>query len=543
MRTASLAKRLGFATVLLAWLFSTLACSQGYVSDFDLTATAIFADDKPLATFTPEPDVTMLAPQSIITPDASLQTAVASAAPVITVVQAAETPLPQETQPPVPPTPAFQAPEGTVLYTTQAGDSLASIAAHFNVSQEEIRSIERFDPTGFLPIGKILVIPNNLTNYGPGEGIVPDSEVVYTSTADDFDIAGYIQSNGGYLSTYKEYVLGGWSDAAGIIQRVATDNATNPRLLIALLQYQSGWVTGIPASQTRIDYPLGYLDTYKKGLYKQLTWAAQTMEAGYYGWRGGSMSSLGFREGSQVRIAPGLNAGSVAVQYLFSKMYSPNDWLNTISGKDSFTQLYVQMFGNPWERAQRIEPLIPPGTAQPELQLPFRENIRWSYTGGPHGAWARDGARAALDFAPPSPSPGCTTSYEWVAAPASGLVVRTGVGIVVIDLDGDGNEHTGWNILLMHVATADKVAQGTYVNAGDKIGHPSCEGGVATGTHLHIARKYNGEWVLAEGPIPFNLEGYIAHNGEAIYKGTLTRGNEVITASTSSSSETRISRP
>ncbi|HMN14876.1 MAG TPA: LysM peptidoglycan-binding domain-containing protein, partial [Bellilinea sp.] len=512
MKIASRGKRLGALIVLLAWVFSTIACSQGYVSDYDLTATAMFADDKPLATFTAVPGVTALAPQALIAPDASMQVAIASALPLITPVSPIETPVPAQTdqpQPPVAPTPAVLAPEGMVLYTTQAGDSLASVAAHFGVSQEEISSLERFDPSGFLPIGKILVIPNTLTNFGPGEGIVPDSEVVYTTTALDFDIAGYIQSTAGYLSTYKEYLAEGWLDAAAIIRKVSIDNATNPRLLIALIEYQSGWVRGIPATQTRIDYPLGYLHTDRKGLYKQLTWAAQTMEAGYYGWRGGSLATLGFREGSKVRIAPSLNAGSVAVQYLFSKMYSPNDWLNTISGQSSFTQLYAELFGNPWLRAQTVEPLIPPGTAQPELQLPFQRNIRWSFTGGPHGAWARDGARAALDFAPPAAAKGCTLSNEWVVSPASGVIARTGVGIVVLDLDGDGNEWTGWNILMLHVAEFERVVVGTQVNAGDKIGHPSCEGGISTGTHVHIARKYNGEWVLADGPIPFTLDGYV----------------------------------
>ncbi|HBA92316.1 MAG TPA: hypothetical protein DCZ08_11435 [Anaerolineaceae bacterium] len=58
---------------------------------------------------------------------------------------------------------------------------------------------------------------------------------------------------------------------------------------------------------------------------------------------------------------------------------------------------------------------------------------------------------------------------------------------------------------------------------GDPIGMPSCEGGRATGSHVHIARKYNGEWILAEGPLAFNLEGWVAKNGEAAYDGTLTK--------------------
>jgi len=72
--------------------------------------------------------------------------------------------------------------------------------------------------------------------------------------------------------------------------------------------------------------------------------------------------------------------------------------------------------------------------------------------------------------------------------------------------------------------------------------HPSCEGGKATGTHIHIARKYNGEWIPADGPVPFNLNGWVAHAGVKPYQGTLTRGDDVVTASVYGSFESRIKR-
>jgi hypothetical protein len=62
------------------------------------------------------------------------------------------------------------------------------------------------------------------------------------------------------------------------------------------------------------------------------------------------------------------------------------------------------------------------------------------------------------------------------------------------------------------------------------IGYPSCTGGEATGTHVHIARKYNGEWVLADGPLGFNLEGWVIHNGSAAYQGTMARSGFIVKA-------------
>ena len=114
--------------------------------------------------------------------------------------------------------------------------------------------------------------------------------------------------------------------------------------------------------------------------------------------------------------------------------------------------------------------------------------------------------------------------------------------MVVIDLDGDGSEQTGWVLLYLHIATKGCIAVGTYVDQDGLIGHPSCEGGSATGTHVHIARKYNGEWIPADGPLPFVLSGWQTHAGEEIYTGTLTKGGLVVTSSVYGSFESRIVR-
>jgi hypothetical protein len=109
--------------------------------------------------------------------------------------------------------------------------------------------------------------------------------------------------------------------------------------------------------------------------------------------------------------------------------------------------------------------------------------------------------------------------------------------------EGDGIEQTGWAVLYFHIAKQGQVAANTYLKVGDRIGQPSCEGGRATGTHVHIARKYNGEWVLADGYLPFNLRGWEAHNGEKPYQGTLTKGGETVVAHWFGSFETRIGLP
>ncbi len=88
----------------------------------------------------------------------------------------------------------------------------------------------------------------------------------------------------------------------------------------------------------------------------------------------------------------------------------------------------------------------------------------------------------------------------------------------------------------------DRIPAGTWVERGDLLGHPSCEGGFSTGTHLHFARKYNGEWIMADGPLPFVLSGWTVHAGEKAYDGTLTRGERTVPANPLSPFVSRIIR-
>jgi hypothetical protein len=47
---------------------------------------------------------------------------------------------------------------------------------------------------------------------------------------------------------------------------------------------------------------------------------------------------------------------------------------------------------------------------------------------------------------------------------------------------------------------------------------------MANGTHVHIARKFNGEWIPADGKLPLNLDGWISSGDGIQYDGFLTRG-------------------
>lgn len=433
-----------------------------------------------------------------------------------------------------------------LIYYSQPGDSLLSVARHFSVDVTEIKSDGELPQNDLINPGTFMLIPDRINvATTPSIQIMPDSEVIFSPSAIDFDVLNYVKAAGGQINEYKEYLESSKTTYGGdIVKKQAIENSINPRLLLALLEYNSGWVTGHSKNLADTDYPLGYIDLKYAGLFRQFMLATGDLSLGYYGWRSGTLTDLTFTDGKSLRLAPDLNAGTVALYYYFSKHNNYSDWLAIVDPDAGFMKLYSSMFGDPWIRAQKVEPLFPPGLSQPVLSLPFHPAETWSLTWGPHSAWEIEGgALAALDFAPGvEHTTPCYESISWVLAAASGQVVRSGNGLVVLDLDNDGYEQTGWDLMYLHIATKDRAPLGTWLEKDDRIGHPSCEGGRANGTHIHFARKFNGEWIIADGPLPFNLSGWVAHAGDSPGEGTMVKGDQVVVALPNGSAITKIVR-
>jgi LasA protease len=456
-------------------------------------------------------------------------------------------PGPVSTVPPVasPTFPPVNSTGPLVRYISQGGDTLDIVAKRFGVVAGEIISDVNLPAPGLLlEPGTLLLVPNHLPpEMSPGAQTIPDSEIPYGLSSADFDIAAYVNQQNGYLAKYTEYLMSyGTTTGSQAVRQISLDNSLSPRIVLAIIEYESHWVLGQPTNIAQGDYPLGYHSFYYQRLFRQLMWASGQLSDGYYKWLSGDLTDLTFTDGSTLRIDPRLNAGTVAIQYFFSRTHDRASWDQAVAGS-GFPALYRRMFGDPWQRARTVEPLISPGLTQPPLTLPFERGRVWSFSGGPHSVWELEGgALAALDFAPAASAPGCVKSEQWIVAPAAGVIVRAGDGLVMLDMDGDGIEQTGWDMLFLHVATLDRIAVGTVVQPGDRIGHPSCEGGGASGTHVHIARKYNGEWILADGPMPFDMDGWVAHYDGTPYKGRLVRGDAVIEACACGTFATRIIR-
>ncbi|MCJ7626482.1 MAG: LysM peptidoglycan-binding domain-containing protein [Anaerolineaceae bacterium] len=416
-----------------------------------------------------------------------------------------------------------------VEYEAQTGDTLPALASHFNTTVEEIRDANPILPTEVttLPPGLPMQIPIYYQSlWGSQYQILPDSLFINGPAQIGFNIVEYIDSQPGWFKDYSHFAGDRVRRGGELIQHVANNFSISPRLLISLIEYQTGAVSRITPPSEDDQYPLGLNDPAHQGLYRQLVLAANILNNSYYDWRTGDLKFFEHNDGRLEIPDPWQNAASVALQYYFAQTLSRDEYI-LATHQDGFYRTYQELFGDPWEAD---EPHIPGSLQQPEMKLPFEKGYAWAFTGGPHTGWGEGAPLAALDFAPPAVVGGCSPTEEWATAVASGEVVRTGIAIVLLDLDGDGYEQTGWVVFYLHLGTKNMAEEGQYLNAGDPVGHPSCEGGRSTGTHVHIARKYNGEWISAAGPLAFNLESWIAYNGDVPYHGTLEHFGRVVRA-------------
>ena len=441
----------------------------------------------------------------------------------------APTPIPLPTLPtyagvPTPDSP-HQASNGEaqpfITHYVNAGETLGYIAQLYGSSIAELQEANQMGSSDLLYVGQELLVPSQAALVSPDFKIIPDSELVYGPAAADFDVREFVARYQGYLLNYQEEVEGQLLDGPGVVSLVANRYSVNPRLLLAVLEYRAGWVTQPAVADA--SFAMGYFKPNRAELYWQLSWVADLLNWGYYGRSEGGITSVLLGDGSRVAFAPTLNDGTTGVQAMLGAgdNVTYDAWLQAV-GPNGLFATYGRLFGNPF--AYTIDPLIPQGLQQPTLRLPWDSAETWYFTGGPHGGWDTGSAWAALDFVPAGDQLGCVLSDDWVTAVSDGMVTRSNFGAVVVDMDGDGYAGTGWVILYMHIESRDRIPVGTLVQAGDRIGHPSCEGGFSNGTHVHVARMFNGRWIAADGARPFEMGGWVSQGLGREYDGQLLRG-------------------
>ncbi len=340
--------------------------------------------------------------------------------------------------------------------------------------------------------------------------MLPDNELVYGYTRQTFDTAAFVAEQGGYLARYNEVVDGEVLSGAAVVQQVAEDFSVNPALLLALIQAYGRWVTD-PNPPER-SFPVG---EPLPGLFAGLSAAADGLNRLYYGHRHDDLRVFPVANGRQVALER-TNAATFALVGYLSRNVPLAEWAG-LREPSRVSLAYARLFGDPAAKTPPGEPNPPPAMS---LALPFQPGEVWYYVLGPHSPWGVGGPRAAVDFAPPPASvSGCAPSPAWVTAVADGVVLRSRTSGVVVDVAAPGFppddfEGSGWVHVYTHLSPLERVAAGTRVRAGDRLGHPSCDGSLVPEARLAFSRRFNGEWVpVDEARAPLSLGDWTALPG------------------------------
>ncbi|KPK90310.1 MAG: hypothetical protein AMJ88_16245, partial [Anaerolineae bacterium SM23_ 63] len=227
-------------------------------------------------------------------------------------------------------------------YRAQSGDTLPALAAHFNTSVNEILSANPDLPSTVttIPSGYPLQIP---AYYVPLTGspfhILPDSEIIFGPSSVDFDIFEEIESNPGFLKELSDFAYKRQRQAWQVVEVIARNYSLNPRVLLALLEYQTQALSEPLPEANQADYPMGVEQERYKGLFWQLIWVAERLNDGYYGWRMGTLEEIELVDGLLVRPDPWQNAGTLAIHVVFAGIYGKQGFDHAVS-PDGFYQTY-----------------------------------------------------------------------------------------------------------------------------------------------------------------------------------------------------------
>jgi hypothetical protein len=148
----------------------------------------------------------------------------------------------------------------------------------------------------------------------------------FSPSAIGFDIQAFAEEQGG-IATNTELTRG-TTRASDIVMEPALGHSINPRLLLTLVEFESGWSPECRKRMRRIvrvDQDRSRGSTQTGLLIRQLS-------QGYYGWRAGTLDTITFLDGSSLRLSPILNAGTVGVMYALAQYHDRASWEAALYG-------------------------------------------------------------------------------------------------------------------------------------------------------------------------------------------------------------------
>ncbi|MGD2163767.1 MAG: LamG domain-containing protein, partial [Anaerolineales bacterium] len=357
--------------------------------------------------------------------------------------------------------------------------------------------------------------------------MLSDGQFVWGPNVGNFSVASFLEKRNPALTQY-----------ADVIEAWARYYTLNPRVLLAALELNYSLI-----SESSPDYDQVTINAL-------IEESAADLSLAFYehlytlGNRGkGNLQALArggqsfkFEDGTEVEITWSPSSGSYAVAALHAKGRLNRNIPNAqaLGGAEDFDDIFGYFFPDtdPLDTSNDLEPETPP--PDDYFQFPFPLDASWRFS-GVH-SWAGGGSypdRSSMDFSITwSNYPNAPYKNTVAAAPGNAVIRAPNPSITTIPCWVEIDHGGGWSTHYYHL-----VNLGSSGSVGPKsqnqliggIGEETCNGGFATGPHVHFALFYNGAPYDLEG---LKLTGWTIHEGprdeNAYNTGSIERDGVVL---------------
>ncbi|RDH42249.1 M23 family metallopeptidase [Zooshikella ganghwensis] len=328
----------------------------------------------------------------------------------------------------------------------------------------------------------------------------PIQHLLYSPTEmSQFDLAQYLAQHAPHLSQYAE-VISHWSGFTSI----------SPKVLLALMEQQSGIITNSSATEADLQSPFGNLSV-KVGFDVQIEIIAKRLAKLHYH-PSKSSASLNAQTADTLQLNQ-----AQTINQLFTQNEASGEFTTTsdASNLQRFIETYNRLFPNELSNSttsltEHNYVQLPPDSM---FQLPFPVGEYWHIGGAHTNTGSGNRPLSSLDFNNGG-NWGSDTSNQWVSAAASGVAkVHSSCSLEI-------THQNGWSTHYYHLSNI-KVRTGDQVSINQPIANYAsnksqalCNGGHSTGPHQHFSLKLQGRYIHLND---VSLSGYKIHTGRGSY--------------------------